>query len=416
VRAKAKEQAEAAWQAELTARTARATIDKHAEALAEEERQKRSLEQKATFEAKQQSRLTQVQADVKSRNEVEAQARAKAAEGQKLAWEKELEARAAKAAIDTAAEAAAEAERQQRQAAYSAKWAQELEERLKLQKIDTEAEAAAEAERVRRAAEVLERSREEAEAYAVQVKAEMAARDALEAEAREKLRQAEAAAWEAEQQVRIEQNQAMLQALNSGDAEWSKHIDEGRAAAAREQEARYALALAAAQARELELKASLKELQLAHAAAVERQQEQRRAQGMAEKEALVAAQMEAEAAHEASRRSTETEGYRARKQREHRLNGKSGCPGMLAILQETFGGDEDAACTEAVLKAVMRFVVEHEIKAATEIRKFKLTDEFAAVLPGLDTVGKMQLASALEKATLQKTQVSSALYGQRGVR
>ena len=42
-----------------------------------------------------------------------------------------------------------------------------------------------------------------------------------------------------------------------------------------------------------------------------------------------------------------------RQERERKLQGKTGCAGMLAVLRDTYG-DENAACTEEVFDAVLR--------------------------------------------------------------
>ena len=88
---------------------------------------------------------------------------------------------------------------------------------------------------------------------------------------------------------------------------------------------------------------------------------------------------------------------------------------MADVLRETFANEADAF-SEPVVAAATRFVNEHELKAAKEILKFKLSDAFAARLPGLDAAGAKRLRAALEQSAEKKETVRSALFGQRGVR
>ena len=301
----------------------------------------------------------------------------------------------AEAASRTAREAEAEAEVRSSVRERALAW---LEDRQHTRRVwdDTrrEEQRAAELERVARRAEAVERERQKqderyaaalaaAEARRREVAAQMAEIEEVQrtSRARREAQLQDQAAAEREQRLRRE-----------AEAEAERRAAVPAAAAAtiatdqQERLAAWSTARAMEEAAEAERVARV----TAAVDAAQRALDERRAAEASQREASA---RQADAAAAELRQTLLAD--EAGRMRERRLESKTGCTGLLAVLRATYATDGQALSPE-VVEAALAFVQARKVRQAGELLKFRMVDALAAALPGLERQGRDRLRAALQ--------------------
>ena len=350
------------------------------------------LEREALEQAREREALFEAQ-EKKDKERLEAQrALAKQMEREREErWQAEVAEREAREKAEAVAK---EAQNKARVAALAA----EKEERVAKEKAALEAkEQEAEAEHIARRAEAAEQFRKAQEERHAAALAENDVRQReLQAHVTELLEttRVKAAEVQAGVQQRYEAEVAERAAKETTEVaareEQAKKVAAAVSAEQEDRQAKHATFLAEQAEKEAEHQKRLAEAATAAAKA----SAECRMKLLTEREQLDKAREEEAAALKAEQVLTERR--MQRQLREQKLQGRSGCAGLLGALREAYR-DDALAVSDEVYEAAMRFIESRRMRHVNEITKFKAVDGLVAVLPNLDEGGEARLREAIAK-------------------